>query len=250
VALQLRLPGQLRVTGPVGPRDGIYVRRDGAWLYLASASDQVSLSRLGRYGVLTDDTPPTVRILALPSPLTPVLAAEVSDAGSGLDESSVTVLVDGAVIAAPFADGRISWVAPASLAGGRHAIQVITADRAGNESAVTVEFSTGAASSVPQRLALGANYPNPFNPGTSIPVSIPLPGVHEGGGAVSEGADLVIYNQLGQRVRVLGRNLLPGRHTISWDGLDDAGRRAGSGLYLYRLEGASAVVTRRMTLLK
>ena len=64
------------------------------------------------------------------------------------------------------------------------------------------------------------------------------------------GARLVIYNAVGQRVRVLDADLAPGRHTAVWDGRDDSGHQVSSGMYLYRLESASAVIARRMTLLK
>ena len=62
---------------------------------------------------------------------------------------------------------------------------------------------------------------------------------------------LLIYNAAGQQVRVLlDRPLSAGRHKIYWDGRDQAGRKMGSGVYLYRMETNTVAQTRSMTLLK
>ena len=62
---------------------------------------------------------------------------------------------------------------------------------------------------------------------------------------------LAIYNLLGQRVRQLvGESLAAGRYTLSWDGLDDSGCQAATGMYLYRLESPNVVLTKKMLLLK
>jgi len=62
---------------------------------------------------------------------------------------------------------------------------------------------------------------------------------------------LLIYNAAGQQVRVLlDRPLSAGHHKIYWDGRDQAGRKMGSGVYLYRMETNTVAQTRSMTLLK
>jgi hypothetical protein len=82
----------------------------------------------------------------------------------------------------------------------------------------------------PSKLILYQNYPNPFNRETTITYSVP---------AQPEGADrlrIVIYNMLGQPVRVLhDGEASPGVHTVTWDGLDNQGGAMSSGLYFCEL---------------
>jgi len=85
------------------------------------------------------------------------------------------------------------------------------------------------------------NYPNPFNPSTTIRFSLPESGMTE----------LCIYNLKGQRVRCLvNGNLRSGNHDIVWDGKDSHGTLVSSGVYLYRLTYAGKTITRRMTFIK
>jgi phosphodiesterase/alkaline phosphatase D-like protein len=73
---------------------------------------------------------------------------------------------------------------------------------------------------------LGQNFPNPFNPTTTILVSVPL---------VSE-AQLIIYNILGQKVKTLYSGTLEaGKHWFQWDGKEETGNAATSGIFFYRL---------------
>lgn len=94
-------------------------------------------------------------------------------------------------------------------------------------------------SMIPVAVSLEQNYPNPFNPSTTIRFGLPA----------ESHARLTIFNSLGHVVAVLFDRPLPaGQHTLQWDGTDGSGRRAGSGMYLYRLEAGGAVSTRRMLL--
>ena len=87
------------------------------------------------------------------------------------------------------------------------------------------------------------NTPNPFNASTVIRFRIP-----RGMGGPTR---LVIYNLAGQIVRVLANGHLAfGAHQLEWDGKDREGKEAASGIYLYRLEGTSSAITRRMLLLR
>jgi hypothetical protein len=79
---------------------------------------------------------------------------------------------------------------------------------------------------LPKKYELGKNYPNPFNPITMIPFSLP---------DASE-ISLLVYNILGQTVRTLYRGRMDaGKHYIAFDGKDQNGNRLSSGLYFYRL---------------
>lgn len=93
----------------------------------------------------------------------------------------------------------------------------------------------------PDRFALGANYPNPFNPGTYIPFTLAHAGL----------VKLRIYNVLGQEVRTLKNEFLPtGPHTVVWDGKDQRGAPVSSGVYIYRLETSGFIQSRKMLLIK
>ena len=94
----------------------------------------------------------------------------------------------------------------------------------------------------PRTFYLGANFPNPFNPTTSIEYGLPVAGP----------AELAIYDVLGRKVRTLVREETQpaGFHTVVWDGLDSAARPVGSGIYFYRLQTPQFIRTAKMTLLK
>ncbi|MEW6750068.1 MAG: FlgD immunoglobulin-like domain containing protein [Candidatus Latescibacterota bacterium] len=75
-------------------------------------------------------------------------------------------------------------------------------------------------------------YPNPFNPQTTLSVHVPGPAAT---------VDLRIYDTLGRSVRLLMRGpLRSGMHAVLWDGRDDAGAMAASGVYLCRLQAGPA----------
>ncbi|HFE65329.1 MAG TPA: T9SS type A sorting domain-containing protein, partial [Caldithrix sp.] len=91
------------------------------------------------------------------------------------------------------------------------------------------------------RPRLSANYPNPFNPVTTI--NFVLPSVMK--------VDLVIYNVLGQKVRtLLSGKQQAGAHKVLWNGTDDHGQIVGSGIYFYRLKTKNYDKTMRMVLMK
>ena len=94
----------------------------------------------------------------------------------------------------------------------------------------------------PADVELLPNYPNPFNPETTMPY------------VLSEWASvrLTVYNALGQIVRTLvDREQAAGVHKVIWDGVDEGGREVASGRYLYRLEVAGQhVQTRQMVVLR
>ena len=94
----------------------------------------------------------------------------------------------------------------------------------------------------PSAFVLGANYPNPFNPATTIPVSVVA-----GAGDV----DLTIYNVLGQPVRqVWNGPLSAGDHRLAWDGRDAQGQSVAAGVYLVRLHQGEQTRLRKMVKLE
>lgn len=91
-------------------------------------------------------------------------------------------------------------------------------------------------------LTLRANYPNPFNPETSISFDLTR----------NDTVSLSVYNVRGQLVKTLIDNetLEKGNHLRVWNGTDNQERTVGSGVYFYRLQGEKASQTRKMLLLK
>jgi flagellar hook assembly protein FlgD len=62
---------------------------------------------------------------------------------------------------------------------------------------------------------------------------------------------LSVYSAAGQKVRELASGRMSaGRHSIAWDGRDEAGQPVSSGLYLYRLEAGGKSETRRMMMVR
>ncbi len=93
----------------------------------------------------------------------------------------------------------------------------------------------------PRALEIGANFPNPFNPRTTLPVSLTEAG----------NMRLDIIDTDGRLVRTLHQGALDaGKHEFTWDGTDAAGYPVGSGVYLYRAESGNATQTNKMMLLK
>ena len=94
----------------------------------------------------------------------------------------------------------------------------------------------------PAAFALGAAVPNPFNPATTISFAVPA-----GGGAI----DLRVFDAAGRLVRTLRRDFAPaGLHRVVWNGIDDDGAPAASGVYFTRLLGPGFKATRKMTLVR
>lgn len=79
---------------------------------------------------------------------------------------------------------------------------------------------------VPKEFALGHNFPNPFNPSTTIPVVVPR----------IASVSLRVYSILGELVQTVYAGTLPiGRHAFQWDGVSDGGSPVSAGVYLIQL---------------
>jgi len=92
-----------------------------------------------------------------------------------------------------------------------------------------------------EEIQLEQNYPNPFNPETAIRYYIPT----------AEFVKLAVYDLLGRRIAVLQNSRQSaGWHTASWNGYDDSGTEAASGVYLYRLETNNKSEFKKMILMR
>jgi len=108
-----------------------------------------------------------------------------------------------------------------------------------NSPSLEVELIGGAK---PNQFSLGDNYPNPFNPTTTVEFKIPI------------GADvkLNVYNLLGEKVAtVFNSNAQPGNYKATWNGLDLNGNQVPSGTYLFELDaGEYFHQVKKMTMMK
>ncbi|MCD6176767.1 MAG: PQQ-binding-like beta-propeller repeat protein [Candidatus Cloacimonetes bacterium] len=87
-----------------------------------------------------------------------------------------------------------------------------------------------------------SNYPNPFNPETSINFFI-----SENSGNI----ELTVYNLKGQKIKQLINDQLPvGQHSVIWNGTDENGKNVSSGVYLYKMETGNYSETKKMILMK
>jgi hypothetical protein len=103
-----------------------------------------------------------------------------------------------------------------------------TAQRAESETTALTHF------------ALLQNRPNPFGAGTLVRFDVPR----------ASKVRIEVFDAQGRRVRTLtDRTYEPGEHSVSWDGADASGRRAGPGVYLYRMTAPGYREQRRMVLL-
>lgn len=95
---------------------------------------------------------------------------------------------------------------------------------------------------LPATMKLEQNYPNPFNAETKISFSLEKPGM----------ANLTIYDIEGRGIaNPISGYFESGLHSVIWDGRNDAGQMANSGVYFYKLStGNQGSITRRMVLLK
>ena len=94
---------------------------------------------------------------------------------------------------------------------------------------------------VPSTFTLENNYPNPFNPSTTIRYNIPAAGY----------VRLRVFDVVGREVASLVDGVQSaGSYAVNWHGTDDAGRSVASGVYFYTLESLGQQTTKRMVLLK
>jgi hypothetical protein len=105
----------------------------------------------------------------------------------------------------------------------------------------TLDVNPTVSAGVPEAFRLLGNYPNPFNPTTSIRFEL----------ATHQYIRLAVYDLLGSEIKSLhSGNLMPGMHEVVWDGKDSYGREMPSGIYLYRVQLDANSMIGKMTLLK
>ena len=137
------------------------------------------------------------------------------------------------------ADEGTSWARVPDITGDFQTVNTPTPGAPNQVQTAIAEQAAG----VPEAFRLHGNWPNPFNANMIIAFDV----------ARTVPVYLVVYDVLGRRVRALhsGELLTAGHYRTSWNGRDDEGRPAASGIYLYRLTaGEDFTAVGRMTLIR
>ncbi len=88
---------------------------------------------------------------------------------------------------------------------------------------------------------LEGNYPNPFNPETTISYNV----------ANDSKVTIEVYNLLGQKVKTLVDDIVShGNHSVVWNGKDDSNKQVASGVYFYKMKNGKYSKTKKMVLMK
>jgi len=175
------------------------------------------------------------------------LSREV-DLGSSWKSFSLTFTSSG--FSSPVSDARLMfWLAPQNVGGDTFFFDSVVLAATGGQSVMS-SVHPGIAEkgyeAVPVTFGLSANYPNPFNPTTTIAYGLPEPAT----------VSLKIYSMLGQEVASLVSAFQPaGDFHVVWDGRTSGGSPVVSGMYIYRLSatgisGKGFVDSKRMILVK
>ena len=99
----------------------------------------------------------------------------------------------------------------------------------------------GGKSGLVNELRISRVYPNPFNPDATIDIRLEK----------NSDIRLSVYNTNGRLVRVISEQFLrAGSHTFKWNGIDQNGKPAATGMYLIRLQNSTRQETRQAVLLK
>ena len=153
----------------------------------------------------------------------------------GSDDSSVNTIIQFG-IGLKYSGDSWSW---SSGSYGRHFTDFLAAEIDGiiyGDSSLLVSIYPEEINYILNDYNLSNNYPNPFNPVTTIEYTLPRSGE----------VSLIIYNILGKEVaRLVDGEMTAGNHTANWDASNFA-----SGIYFYRLKSGNFVQTRKMVLLK
>ena len=94
---------------------------------------------------------------------------------------------------------------------------------------------------IPDEFALHQNFPNPFNPTTSIRFDLPT----------QEKVNIIIFDVMGRNIRsLLNENRNAGYHNIQWDAKNDLGEHVSAGMYIYIIQAGEHRSVKKMVLLK
>lgn len=153
------------------------------------------------------------------------------------DRAAIALDAAGNIILMENANEHVFFLSPPGE-GATNSFTTTSPDTVTVETPVSVESSGDL---LPNSYRLEANYPNPFNPTTAINYKL----------AKSGTTTLKVYNLIGEEIKTLvDENQAQGEYTVIWDGKDDFGNPAASGVYILMLKSGDFSKSQRMTLLK
>jgi len=92
-----------------------------------------------------------------------------------------------------------------------------------------------------ENVVLHPNFPNPFNPVTTLRYDLPE----------NSFVNITIYDMLGREVKTLVNTTQDaGYRSIIWDATNDYGKPVSAGIYLYQIQAGEYIRTKKMVLLK
>jgi len=177
--------------------------------------------------------------------------ASVTKEGIYIDLVTPTVYHEGRMVLADAHTSTSYYRSPEEM--GDYAYLVRAEDEEGHKSRWSnVEFHTvdelSPAEMPVLRTHLSRNFPNPFNPLTTVRFTVGEEGVGRSGNARVR---LELFDVGGHRVAVLRDCMMkPGVYSATWDGRIDGGGKAASGVYFMRLSVGRTALSRKMVLLK
>jgi sugar lactone lactonase YvrE len=257
------------IAGVTFPEAGL-LRQVGEPLLVMDSHDdaaRVGLSLTGSAGVSIDGSGPlaVLHLRAstgpLPSAITVRLSAVVARSASGLEDSlmqprdvelqlhwkgdlngdghldiSDAFLLIDALGSLPTESGRASYDLDGDAVVGVSDVQLLIEHLPASAKTAALRHAA-----LPSQPTLLAPFPNPFNGETVIMAGLPKP----------TQVQLSVHNLLGQRIRTLRSQVLPaGTHRAIWDGKDDDGQPAGSGVYIVVLDVAGQRAVQRLLLVR
>ena len=94
---------------------------------------------------------------------------------------------------------------------------------------------------IPGTYILSQNFPNPFNPVTTISFDV----------AKMDNISLIVYDLTGKEISRLADGFhVPGRYSVIWDAMDHRGEPVSSGMYIYQYKNNSQIITKKMIFMK
>ena len=237
---------------------GVYIWDSDAaeWKYADSVVDErtrsirAQVKSFGTFGLYTDTKAPQIAHIspsdgAVLDTAKPEFAIGVSDKGSGVNLSSLSLLIDDQMVnvSRKTENEVMILTLEHGLTAGDHTFSIVGADMAGNDFAsIRRSIRVPEWAVIPASSQLLQNYPNPFNPETWIPYRL------------SESADVrvSIYSLSGKLVKTLELGTKrPGMYTdreraIHWDGRNESGETVSSGIYFYHLSAGDFTAIRKM----
>ncbi len=110
-----------------------------------------------------------------------------------------------------------------------------------NLTSLDVNQISTATDNLPTDFSLEQNYPNPFNPSTTFDFSLPKQSL----------VKIDIFNVLGQKIKTLADGEYEaGKYSVNWDGTDNNGSSAATGIYFYKMNADDFQDTKKLMLLK